>query len=107
MFVQKNVFNVDTMLAVFDTYVNSVISYGAEIWGFHSANDVEKEHFSFCKKLLGVRKGTCNDFVYSELGRYPLQFTRKLRIFKYWLKLRNTDNCILNCIYDETIQNED
>ena len=84
------------MLSVFDTYINSILSYGSEVWGFHSGHDVEKVHIQFWKRLLGVKKGTCNEFVYSELGRFPLQVTIKLRIFKYWIKLRNTTNCILN-----------
>lgn len=57
------------MIAVFDTYVNSVLSYGAEIWVFYSAVEIEKVHMNFCKKLLGVRKTTRNDIVYHELGR--------------------------------------
>ena len=65
------------MLSVFDTYINSILSYGSEVWGFHSGHDVEKVHIKFCKRLLGVKKGTCNEFVYSELGRFPLQVTRK------------------------------
>jgi len=103
----KNFFNIETMLAVFDTYVNSILSYGSEVWGFHLAQDVEKVHIQFCKRLLGVRKGTCNEFVYSELGRFPLLIIRKLRIFKYWIKLRNTSNCILNGIYKEMEQYDD
>lgn len=42
-------FNVETQLNVFDTYVKSVLSYGAEIWGFHKGQDVEKVHINFCK----------------------------------------------------------
>ena len=104
---RNNFFNIETMLSVFDTYINSILSYGSEVWGFHSGHDVEKVHIQFCKRLLGVKKGTCNEFVYSELGRFPLQVTRKLRIFKYWIKLRNTTNCILRGIYEEMSQYND
>lgn len=34
-------FNVETQLNVFHTY-ESVLSYGAEIWGFHKGQDVKK-----------------------------------------------------------------
>ena len=104
---RNNFFNIETMLSVFDTYINSILSHGSEVWGFHSGHDVEKVHIQFCKRLLGVKKGTCNEFVYSELGRFPLQVTRKLRIFKYWIKLRNTTNCILRGIYEEMSQYND
>ena len=56
---------------------------------------------SFCKNTLGVKKSTCNSLVYYELGRFPLHITRKLRILKYWIKLKNSDNCILrSCLED-------
>ena len=100
----KNYFNIETMLSVFDTYVNTVLSYGSEVWGFHPGQDVEKIHLLFCKTLLGLRKGTCNDFIYSKLGRFPLYITRKLRIFKYWIKLCNTNNSILRAVCDEMNQ---
>ena len=104
---RNNFFNIETMLSVFDTYINSILSYGSEVWGFHSGHDFEKVHIQFCKRLLGVKKGTCNEFVYSELGRFPRQVTRKLRIFKYWIKLRNTTHCILRGIYEEMSQYND
>ena len=37
---------------------------------------------------------------YYQFVRYPMFATRKIRIFKYWLKLMNTDNCILNGCYN-------
>jgi hypothetical protein len=51
--------------------------------------------------VLGVKKSTCNSLVYYELGRVPLHIIRKLRILKYWIKLKNSDNCILRpCLED-------
>ena len=96
-------FNVATKLSMFDTYVKSILSYGSEIWGFHKAPDVEKVHLMFCKKLLGVKKSTSNYMVYCELGRLPLRIYRLLRIFKYWLKVRNSQNCITKSCYNERI----
>ena len=45
----KNYFNIEAMLSVFDTYVNTVLSYGSEMWGSHPGQDVEKIHLLFCK----------------------------------------------------------
>ena len=42
--------NMYTMLSLFDTYVNSILMYGAEIWGVHKAPQIEKVHLDFCKK---------------------------------------------------------
>ena len=45
--------------------------------------------------------------VYVELGRFPLYITRKLRILKYWLKVRQSNNCILQSCYDYMVENND
>jgi hypothetical protein len=37
--------------------------------------------------------------VYNELGRHPLHIQRFVRIIKYWLKVLNTDNCIVHEMY--------
>lgn len=92
--------NVQSMLSLFDTYVASVMFYGCEIWGNSKALSIEKLHTDFCKRLLGVKSTTVNAAVYHELGRYPLQVYRKVRIFKYWLKLLYSSNCILQESYN-------
>ena len=40
-------------------------------------------HLKCCKQLLGVKQTTQNDFVYGELGRYPLIVHRQYRIIKF------------------------
>ena len=37
--------------------------------------------------------------VYGELGRYPLYSSRYVRILKYWLRLIQTDNIIMQTVY--------
>jgi len=46
----------------------------------------------FCKRLLGVKKCTQNDFVYGELGRCPMQNYRMYNIVIYWTKIILCDN---------------
>ena len=41
----------------------------------------------FCKKVLGVKKSTQNDFVYGELGRTSYLSKRYFLIIKYWFKI--------------------
>ena len=91
--------NFKTILHLFDTYIGSVLMYGCEIWGTNKCLDIEKIHIDFCKHLLSVRKSTCNAMVYFELGRLPLSCNFTFRILKFWFKLLNTDNCILNTAY--------
>ena len=96
-------FNVETKCSVFDTYINSILRFG----GFHKAPDIEKLHTYFCKKVLGVKRSTCNNLVYFELGRLPLCVNRKLKIIRYWAKLKSTNNCILKSCYDDMLVNSD
>ena len=91
------------MFNLFDALVAPVLSYGCEVWGFSSAQCIERVHRKFCKRVLNVKMSTNNYALYSELGRHPLYIDRQLRIIKYWFKLvtdRNS-NCILNAAYNE------
>lgn len=48
---------VETQFNVFDTYVKSLISFGAEIWGFHKGQDGRKSAYTFLKEgVLVVSK---------------------------------------------------
>lgn len=40
--IQKFEFNEKTRCQLFDIYVESVISYGSEIWGFHKSPGIER-----------------------------------------------------------------
>ena len=99
--------NVETSLSRFDTYIGSALQYASEIWGNHRGNCVEKVQLDFCKRLLGVKKSTCNVMIYSELGRLPLHVIRKFKILKYWVKIVSSDNCILQQCYQEMLINID
>ncbi len=71
-------------ITLFDKLISPILNYSAEIWGFFQANKIERVHLQFCKRLLGVKRCTQNDFVYGELGRTPLLIVRYLIILKYW-----------------------
>ena len=101
--VKKHNFNVATTLSLFDTYVKPVLNYCSEIWGYIKAQDVEKIHTMFIKRLLGVKRSASNDMIYCETGRLPLIVYRKFNMLKYWLKLTRTENCILKNIYEVTL----
>jgi hypothetical protein len=87
-------------LYLFDKLVLPALHYGSEIWGFNIAPDIEKIHIRFCKRLLGVRVTTQNDFVYSKLGRQPLLYFRIITIMKYWVKIvHGTKTKYVNACY--------
>ena len=75
--------NVETSLLLFDMYIGSILQYASEIWGLHHGDCLEKVHLDFCKRLLGVKKSSCNVMIYAELGRLPLQGVRKYKIIQY------------------------
>jgi hypothetical protein len=68
-----------------------ILNYGSEVWGFIQGNSVERVHMQFCKRILGVKKVTQNDFVYGELGRISLKSVRYYNIVKFWLKILHTN----------------
>jgi hypothetical protein len=76
---------------LFDKLILPILNYGSEIWGFNQGKSVERIHMHFCKRILGVKKNTQNDFIYGELGRMPLQNMRYYNIIKFWIKLLLSD----------------
>ena len=74
-------------LDLFDKLISPILNYSSEVWGFIQANSIERVHLQFCKKLLGVKKTTQNDFVYGELGRTSYITKRYFIILKYWFKI--------------------
>jgi exonuclease III len=102
--ISDKCFNIETQLQLFDTYVGSVLNYGCEVWGHHKAQEIERVHLQFCKRLIGVKKSTSNMTVYNELGRFPLSLGRRVQAVKYWTKLLTTDNCILKTIYQDMFE---
>ena len=69
---------------LFDAQVQPVVQYGAEIWGLDAAaQNIEKVHLFAMKKFLGVESRTPNDFVYGDLGRYPIYLNSYVRCISY------------------------
>ena len=98
--------HVSEKVKLFDAMVVPILNYGSEIWGFHSAPDIERVHTKFLKQILCVRPQTCNDAVYGELGRVPMSVIRKVRIVKYWFKIMKNPGSLLHRIFlDQNISN--
>ena len=78
-------------LDLFDKLVTPILNFASEVWGFHKAPDVDIVHLQYCKKVLGVKQSTQNDFVYGDLGRINFQSRRYLIILKFWLKVVSSE----------------
>ena len=88
-------------LDLFDKLIAPILNYSCEVWGFIQANAIERVHLQFCKKLLGVKKSTQNDFVYGELGRTNYISKRYAIIIKYWFKILTApENKYIKLVYN-------
>ena len=91
---------VNIMFNLFDSFVGSILNYSCEVWGFATAENIERVHRKFCKWLVNVKISTKNLYLAGEFGRFPLYIGRNVRIVKYWLNLHNSksSNCILQTL---------
>ena len=85
---------------LFDSLVGSILNFGAEVWGYHEATDIELIHTKFLRRILNVRKSTNLTALYGELGRVPLVVHRKIIMIKYWIKILNhSDSSLIKKMY--------
>jgi hypothetical protein len=72
---------------LFDTQIEPILTYAAEVWGIVDNNQMENVHTFAIKLFLNVPLHSSNRMVYGETGRYPLYIRAYLKCVKYWLKL--------------------
>jgi len=82
-----NKMSMPIFIKLFDSQVQPIVQYGAEVWGFMQGSTVEKVHLFAMKRFLGVDRRTPNDLIYGEFGRYPIYLNSYIRCIRYWLKL--------------------
>ena len=84
---------------LFDSLVGSILNYTSEVWCIGTIYNIEKVHFSFCKRVLNVKTSTSTLSIYSELGRYPLYANRYCRTIKYQCNIVQSNDIILKCMF--------
>lgn len=98
--VRKLFLPIDIILKLFDSLVKPVILYGTEVWGSENSDIIEQIQLRFCKYLLSVKKSTCTNMVYGELGVMPVDIDIKSRLIGYWARLiSGHQNKISNMVY--------
>ena len=45
---------------------------------------IESVHLKFCKYILGLKSSVNNNFIYGELGRYPVDIVIRKNMITYW-----------------------
>jgi len=81
-------------MQLYNTLIEPILNYGAEIWGYHKAPEVESILSKFCRKLLCVKRSTNLDAMYGELGCLPMNIRRQLSMTKYWLKILHENSLL-------------
>ena len=78
----------ELFLKLFDSHVQLIALYGAELWGLETtAVYCEKVHLFALETFLGVEMQTPSDLRYGETNRYPLFVNSAVRCMRYWLQL--------------------
>eukprot|EP00745_Piridium_sociabile_P027415 TRINITY_DN4419_c0_g1_i2.p2 TRINITY_DN4419_c0_g1~~TRINITY_DN4419_c0_g1_i2.p2 ORF type:complete len:156 (-),score=4.99 TRINITY_DN4419_c0_g1_i2:160-627(-) len=72
---------------MFDTQIEPMLTYAAEVWGLLNNKQMEKVHTYAIKRFLGVPIHASNQVLYGDTGRYPLFIRTYVKCIRYWLKL--------------------
>ena len=81
---------------LYDTLVDSVISYGSAIWGYKSYSAVNAVQNRACRFYLGVGKYTPNCAVQGDMGwRFPEQ-RQWLQVSRLWCRMSNMNRDRIN-----------
>lgn len=54
-----------------DKFINPVLLYGCDVWGFHNTYIFEKLHLKLCNHILNLRVSTPNFMVIGNLEDIP------------------------------------
>ena len=86
--------NVETLLKLFDTLIQPILTYKSEIWISDYKIDLMNDKYSFelvhlksCKFSLGVQSKTSNLATRCELRRYPILVTILKLMHNYYCRL--------------------
>ena len=108
---RARVFNPHLLCRLFDSNVNSILSYGCEIWGPYVATSSkgnllksmgEEVHKMFMRMTLWVNKSVSTGPLMEELRRIPLLILWIRRALNFRNRIVNADrNSILRLAFDE------
>ena len=78
---------IDLAFKLFDHTVLPILTYGSEIFGYENLEILEQVHKDFMRKITKARRSTPINFLYGELGRYPLSINIKTKMISFWNRL--------------------
>ena len=85
-----------TFTRLYDYTVNSVISYGASIWGTREYSCINSVQHRACRFFLGVGKFTPNAAVEGDMSWIPVEVRQWNCVLRLWCRLKTMDINRLN-----------
>ena len=102
-------------IKLFEKIVEPILLYNCEItgaympikWTYERFRDniwnrkleVNKVVHNFITQLLGIGKKTSNNGILAECGKYPLYMKIFVQIFRYWVRIRTSENKYMQEVY--------
>ena len=81
-----------TFTKLYDTGVNSVISYGASVWGYGNDKFGQMVQNRAMRYFLGVHKNAPTHAVQADMGWISVKFQHFLSILRFWNRLLKMKN---------------
>jgi hypothetical protein len=98
----------ETKKTLMNSMVNSILLYGAEIWGVGCIENISSAQLKFFKRLLYLPLNTPGYAVINEARIQPIELQIIQRTLQWWMKLQNApaDSLIKQC-YERLRSDED
>ena len=80
----------DEVCGLYQTFVESVMLFGCENWGYADITDLETQRLAFIKNKNKLRRCTPTSMLYMELGILPIRVSVDIRMIGLWALLVDT-----------------
>ena len=90
---------VRTLEEVYFSTVRASVLYGSELRGWELTRELDSKRGMFLKRILLVRKGTCNQGIKREFGIFSDIIVGKIIMLIYWLDIIKGSQGTLRAMY--------
>ena len=89
---------------MFKYFVQSVLMYGAEVWGWVEKKEIEDVQVKYMKWVMGLRKGTPGYLVLQEGGANLLRIEAGRRAARFEERMMRPRNVVLREMFKEVTE---
>ena len=102
---------ISTAIKLFEKIVEPILTYNCEVslasipksWDYSKfvgkmwehGSEINKVSMNFLRQILGVHKKSSNVALMSETGKHPIILKVYQHIYKYWLRIKDSENPLL------------